>query len=593
VEGGLASAVYGESLAMAEPGVALFGAQFSAGQDAARGSLELAQVVEGWAAEPITDEEFKRAQVKWLKSWDQQYSNPEAIGLVLSETVAQGDWRLLFLMRDRVQALTRDAVQRVAEQRLVTSNRTMAQYVPTEKPVRAPLPEDVDVAAQMKAFKPRESAAAVAAFDSSPANIDAKTQRLALPNGMKVALLPKPTRGQTVRISMALRLGNERSLVGQREVSEFVAGMIDKGGAGLSRVQIQDRLDALKSELQVSASGDEVRVTMRSHRDTAVDAMALLAQLLRAPAFPPSTLDELKRQTAAEIQSQLDDPQAIVINALARRGDPYPRGDVRHARSFEERLEDSQAVTVERVKEFHARFYGASQARLAAVGDFDAEALRGALSAGFGDWVANEPVARVPRPAFTSPPGRDVVRTPDKQNATLGVQVHLPLSDSDAVHPALMLGNFMLGGGGDSRLFKRIREREGLSYDVYSAMDWGDLDTHTLWFGGAIFAPANAEKVERAYREELARALKDGFTEQEVASAKVALLNFRRLARAQDDRLAQALQRNLELDRTFAFAQRIDTALSALAAGPVSAALRAQIKPEQLAFVLAGDFKQP
>ena len=71
------------------------------------------------AAEPVTDEEFKRAQTKWLKSWEQQYSNPETIGVVLSETVAQGDWRLLFLMRDRVQALTRDAVQRVAQQRLV------------------------------------------------------------------------------------------------------------------------------------------------------------------------------------------------------------------------------------------------------------------------------------------------------------------------------------------------------------------------------------------------------------------------------------------------------------------------------------------
>ena len=100
-------------------------------------------------------------------------------------------------------------------------------------------------------------------------------------------------------------------------------------------------------------------------------------------------------------------------------------------------------------------------------------------------------------------PGREVVRTPDKQNATLGVELHLPLSDSDAVYPALMLANFMFGGGGDSRLFKRIREREGLSYDVYSAMDWGDLDAHTLWFGGAIFAPSNGDKVEQAYRDEI------------------------------------------------------------------------------------------
>jgi zinc protease len=593
VEGGLAAAVYAESLATADPGVALFGAQFAAGQDAARGSQELISVIEGVASEPITDEEFKRAQTKWLKNWEQQYSNPETIGLVLSETVAQGDWRLLFLVRDRVQALTREAVQRAAQARFVGSNRTVASYVPTDKPVRAPGVEAVDVAAQMKAFKPKPSAAAVAPFDSSPANIDAKTQRSTLPNGMKLALLAKPTRGQTVRISMAMRLGNERGLMGQREVSEFVAAMIDKGGAGLTRVQIQDRLDALKSELHIGSSGDEVRIDLQSRRDTVADAMALVAQLLRNPAFPPAALEELKRQTASEIEAQRDDPEAIVSNALARRGDPYPRGDVRHARSFEERLQDSMAVTVERMKDFHARFYGANQARFAAVGDFDPEGLRRALAAGFGDWSAPEAIARVPRPAFVSAAGRDVVRTPDKQNATLGAQLHLQLSDNDAIHPALMLANYILGGNTDSRLFKRIREREGLSYGVYSGLDWGDVDAHTVWFGSATFAPSNVDKVEQSFRDEIARAVKDGFSEQEVAAAKSALLNLRRLARAQDERLALTLQRNLDLDRTFAFAQRVDGALAALAAGPVSQALRAHLKPEQIAFVLAGEFKQP
>ena len=99
--------------------------------------------------------------------------------------------------------------------------------------------------------------------------------------------------------------------------------------------------------------------------------------------------------------------------------------------------------------------------------------------------------------------------------------------------------------------------------------------------------------MEQAYRDELSRAVRDGFSDQEVVSAKEALLNFRRLSRAQDDRLAQALQRNLDLDRTFAFAGRVDTALGALQAGPVNQALRAQLKPDLMAFMLAGDFKQP
>jgi len=593
VEAGLAASVFAETLATADPGVALFGAQFAAGQDAERGTQELIRTIEGLATEPISDEEFKRAQTKWLKGWDQQYSNPETIGVTLSETVAQGDWRLFFLLRDRVKALKLADVQRVAQAYFVSSNRTEARYVPTEKPQRAPKPEAVDVAAQMKTFVPQASAAAVAAFDSSPANIDAMTQRSALGNGMKLALLPKATRGQTVRISMAMRLGSERSLLGQREVSEFAAAMIDKGGAGLTRVQIQDRLDALKSELQIGSSGDEVTIALLSHRDTVGDAVKLLAQLLRQPGFPAAALDELKRQTAAGIQAQRDDPEAIVVNTLARRGNPYPRGDVRHARSFDERLEDSQSVTIEKIKAFHARFYGAGQARLAAVGDFDAEALRRALAAGFGDWVAAEPAVRVPRPLYTSTGGRELVRTPDKQNAMLGVQLHLPLSDNDAAYPALMLANFMLGGGGDSRLWKSIRERQGLSYDVRSTIDWGDTDEHSVWFGSAIFAPQNGLKVEQSFRDELARALKDGFSDAEVAAARSALLNFRSLSRAQDVRLARALQQDLGLDRTFAFAQRVDSALAAVTAAQASQALRTYLKPDAMAFMLAGDFKQP
>jgi zinc protease len=593
VEPGLASSVFAETFALADPGFALFGAQFNAGQDTRRATDELTGIVEGLGAAPITDEEFKRAQVKWLKNWEQQYTNPETVGLALSETVSQGDWRLLFLLRDRVRAVTRDEVQRVAQARFVPANRTTATYVPTDRPQRAPAPERVDVAQQMNTFKPQAAAAAVPAFDTTPSRLDAKTQRFALSNGMKVALLPKPTRGQTVKVAMQFRVGDERSLLGQREVSEFAAAMLDKGTTQLSRLQIQDRLDALQAELSIGSSGDQVDVSLLARRDTVVGAIALLASVLREPVFPESALDELKRQTIASVQSQRDDPEAIVENVLARRGDPYPPGDVRHARTFDEMLGEAKATTVDQVKAFHARFYGGGQARLAAVGDFDPAAVQRALTEHFGDWVAQSPATRVERPLFAVAPGREVIATPDKQNAMLGVQTRWPISDNDAVYPALALANYILGSGGDSRLWKRIREREGLSYGVWTTVNWGDADIHSVWNGGAIFAPANRDKVETAFREELAKAVRDGFSEAEVQNAKQSLLNFRRLSRAQDERLAQSLVRAFELNRTFEFADRVDKAIARLSASQVNHALRVHLKPDALAFVLAGDFKQP
>jgi zinc protease len=161
------------------------------------------------------------------------------------------------------------------------------------------------------------------------------------------------------------------------------------------------------------------------------------------------------------------------------------------------------------------------------------------------------------------------------------------------VYPALTLANFILGSGGDSRLWKRIREREGLSYGVWTVVNWGDLDAHSVWSGSAIFAPANREKVEAAFREELQRAQRDGFTDAEVDNAKQALLSRRRLARAQDERLAQMLVHDFELDRSFEFADRIDKAIARLTTAQVNQALRSYLKPDALAVVLAGDFKQP
>ena len=59
---------------------------------------------------------------------------------------------------------------------------------------------------------------------------------------------------------------------------------------------------------------------------------------------------------------------------------------MRHARSFDELAADVKAVTAEQLREFHARFYGAAHGEFAAVGDFDAAAVKQALAAGFGDW---------------------------------------------------------------------------------------------------------------------------------------------------------------------------------------------------------------
>ena len=586
----LAASTFAFAWGLAEPSVLVMGAQLTPGQDPDKARSELLSTIESISREPVTAEELTRAKAKWLKAWEQAFTNPETVGLSLSESIAQGDWRMFFLVRDRVRDISLADVQRVAQRHLLAANRTLGTYLPTDKPERAPVPARVNIAQTLKDLKPQQAAAKVEIFEATPANIEARTQNFVV-GGVKAALLAKGTRGGAVHATLTLRFGDEKSLSGWGEVPDSVAALLDKGTSSLTRQQVQDRLDEIKTEISVRSAPGRVTLTLTSRREHVPAAISLVGDLLRNPVFPAAALEELKRQALTGIEQQRKEPEAIAETALARVGNPYPRGDVRHARSFDEMVEDVNSVSLDKVQAFHRRFYSAAHVEFGAVGDMDVAQVRDALQGALGEWSAGLPYQRVPQPRVPGKPEQLTLSTPDKQNATMQVRQSLPLSDLDADFPALMMANHLLGGGGSSRLWKRIREAEGLSYDVRSGVGWNSFEANSDWLASAIFAPQNRAKVESAFREELARALKDGFTAQELSEGQRGLLNFRRLSRAQDASVAAALANNLYLGRSFARAQQIDAAISKLSLTQVNASFRKYLKPEDFVLVFAGDFK--
>ncbi|MEP7295767.1 MAG: pitrilysin family protein [Burkholderiales bacterium] len=590
IETQLASAASASGFGLHDPGFFLASAELAPGQDVDKARAALLAAVESLKTEPVSAEELQRAKLKWLNEWDQAFTNPETIGFALSESIAQGDWRMFFLMRDRVRAMALPDVQRVAEAYLLPDNRTLATYLPTDKPLRAPKPARVDIASAMSEFKPAAAAGKVEAFEATPQNIDKRTQTFAVGN-LKAALLPKGTRGGAVTAELMLRFGDETSTQGLGEIGDTVAAMLDKGTTSLSRQQVQDRLDALKTELQISGSANFVVVTLNSRREHLPAAIALVGDLLRHPALTPEALDEVRRQELTSIEQQRKEPQSVARIALGRLGNPYPRGDLRYERTPDEVIEDVNALTLPKLREFHTRFYGASTGEFAAVGDIDVAPTRAALEAAFGGWASQAPYTRVPRPALPAKAERLLLATPDKQNAFMLVRQALPLNNKDADFPALAVADYLLGGGSGSRLWKRIREGEGLSYGVGTGISWSRFEANSPWQAYAIFAPQNRAKVEAALNDEVAKALKEGFNARELAEGVSSLLAFRRLSRAQDSSLAAALRENQQLGKTFARDAEIDAAIAKLTLTQVNEALRKYLKPGDFAAAYAGDFK--
>ena len=184
-----------------------------------------------------------------------------------------------------------------------------------------------------------------------------------------------------------------------------------------------------------------------------------------------------------------------------------------------------------------------------------------------------------------------MLRTPDKANANLLSALPLPLNDLHPDYPALSVANHLFGTLGTGRLWMRIREGEGLSYDVRSGVEWNNHELNSRWVASAIFAPQNQAKVEAAFRQELVRSLKDGFVQKELDEARAGLLNLRRLSRAQDTVVTGQLASQLHLGRDFALAQRVDDAIAGLSLEQVNAAWRRYIDPARLVMAWGGDFK--
>jgi len=574
-----------------DPGFLMF--QASVRQESSLDDAEktMLATLDGLAANPITTEEVDRAKTKFLKNIELNLNSPDRVGIELSEWIGAGDWRLFLLNRDRVKSLKADDVQRVALAYLKPSNRTVGLFLPTQKPDRAEVPATPDVAALLKDYKGEAAVAQGEAFDASPANIESRTTRSKLPGGLQVALLPKKTRGSTVVLAMTLRFGDEKSLVGKSAVADLAADMLLRGTTKHTRQQLKDEFDRLKARVGVSGGATQVTVGVETIRENLPAVLALVAEVLREPAWPANELEQLKQQNFAAIEQQKSEPDAVAVNAYSRRLNPYPKGDVRYVETPDEALESYKAATLEDARKFYGDYYGASTGELALVGDFDPKATMETVERLFGEWKSPRAFERIPRPYQAIAAGNETLQTPDKANAFYIAGQNLPIRDDDPDYPALVLGDYMLGGGFlNSRFATRVRQKEGLSYGVGSQISASPLDSSGSFVSYAIYAPQNASKLEAAMREELERVRKDGFTESEVAEAKKGYLQGEQVARAQDSSLARALAGGLYLGRTLSWNEDFEKKIAALTSADIAAAMRKHLDPAKFSVVKAGDF---
>jgi zinc protease len=578
---------------MHDPGYMMAAVQLKTDQNINEARDTLLKIIENVAAEPPSKEEVERAKARIMKQIELGLTDSESVGLTLSEVAADGDWRLLFLERDQLAKVTPEDVLRVAKAYLKSSNRTLGEFIPTKTPDRAEIPPTPDIAALFKDYKGGAAISQGEEFDPSPTNIEKRLTRFQLSNGTKVVLLPKKTRGGTVVAQMVFRFGDEKNLFGKGAVAQMTGAMLMRGTKTKSRQQIQDETDKLKVQMNVSGGVNSASAGMETTEANLAGALNLAAEVLKTPSFPEGELEKIRQQRIAGIEAQRSEPQSLAFLELSRHLSVAQRGDLRYVPLPDEQIEDLKKVTIADARQFYQQFYGGGKdAEIAIVGQFDPAQVKQQLETLFGNWKTPAPYARVLNPYRKIDPMDKSIETPDKKNAVFAAGVLTKMSDDDTDFPAMIMADYMLGGPTSSRLFTRIREKEGLSYAVQTVLNVPTQDDRSELLGIAIANPENTPKAEASFKDELARTLKDGFTAEEVAAAKTAWLQEHQASRAQDHGLAGLLMSNERWGRTLKYDQDLESKISALTPQQIIEALRRHLDLANVNYVKAGDFKK-
>jgi zinc protease len=402
-------------------------------------------VLEQVATSGVTPEEVERARQKILKNRALAAADPNRIAIELSEWGGQGDWRLYFVNRDRIEQVTHAQVKEIAEKYFTTSNRTVGFFIPTSKRERTPIPPAPDIAELLDGYTGRQlKTESSETTDVAPMAIEARVQRPEPIAGVKLALLPKKTHGQSVHFRVTLHYGNAENLKGFNEAAGFLPELMTRGTRRLSRQQVQDMLD--KNFARIGPGGGRGRGMRRgggggpslgsitfpieTKRENLVAVLEIFRQILREPTLPPGEFEVLKNERIARLEQGRSQPFVIAINRMQRVLSNYPRDDVRYVPTIDEQLERLKKTTQDQVAALYHDYLGADHGELVVIGDFEPSEILPVLARMFDGWKAPKPYTRIEHPYHSDiTPRRETILTPDKENAVYLAGLSLPIGD--------------------------------------------------------------------------------------------------------------------------------------------------------------------
>lgn len=588
----LATSVYGFSFTLKDPGFSYFQSEIPKDKDLKAAQEAFLQTMNEVPKMTFTDDDLKRAKNELLKQFENTYNKTMDLSIALTENIGAGDWRLFFINRDNIEKLTLADIQNVAKKYYLQSNRTWGRFIPEDNSERVKVSETADITILTKEYKGKALEENKATFESSVANILKTTEMGQLASGGKYLLLEKPSKGDKIEGRFLLRMGDERSLEGKNLIANLTAKMLKLGTKTRSKKDINDQLDQFKTSINFQGNVDGLYVGISTDKTNLNNALILLKDILRNPIFDASEFEKMKLETKSGLEANKSEPQAIVSEAVEKQTALYPKSHPYYSQTSDEKIAELNKITLEDLKKYYNDFYNGSNSKIVFVGGIEKKSIKTFMAETLDNWNSKIVYTRIPTQYFEVKAHNNTIQVNDKTNAVVFGKINLNIGESDADFPAVNIANEMLGGGAfiSSRIPKRLREVEGMSYGAGSFVSGNGIDKTGDWGVYAFFNPSFKDKLDHALKEEIQKAFDKGFTKEEFDASIKSWLQQRQTMLGTDEFLARQLRDYLDQNKTFKTYSDYDEKVKALDVAKVNAAMKKYFDLQKFILIYAGDF---
>jgi predicted Zn-dependent peptidase len=387
-----------------------------------------------------------------------------------------------------------------------------------------------------------------------------------------------------VSVALVVDAGEVRSAPGEEGIAALTGDALQGGTLRRTGTELAEALERYGSGIRVSTGWDAATLTFTCLADRLEAVLALLAEVVREPSFPPSEVERMRSQRLAGIRQRQMDPAGLADDELDR--DVFPETHPFH-RPLGGTATSVAALGRDRVAAFAGEAYSGARAGVVMVGDLSRDQVLELASSHFGSWPAGEKAVReLPEAKAKVERAVRIVHRPGAVQSELRIgEPGPPRGHPDEI--PLRVANAVLGGAFTSRLNMNLREKHGFTYGVRSAFEarrkGGSFSVGTS-VQTEVTAPALAEALA-----ELDRFAAGGPEPDELAKARdylAGVFPLRMETTAQlAARLAELIIYELPDDHHHRYRDRV----RAVDVDTARAALARHLHPEHMSVVIVGD----